>query len=86
MKYKFPPPPNFYGDASGPEIPSRLTHLGILSCDGSGVCVQLEYADGNGPHMARIAMSLPAAVKLSNELSDAVDEYLYETGEEIETT
>ena len=61
-------------------------HLEILSCDGSGVCVQFEYADGTGPNMARIAMSLPAVVKLSNELGDAVDEYLYETGEEIETT
>ena len=28
-------------------------------------------------------MSLPAAVKLSSELSEAVDEYLHNTGEAI---
>ena len=36
--------------------------------------------------MARISMSLPTAVKLSNVLSDTFNEHLYETGGQIEST
>ena len=83
MKYKFPPPPNFHGDATGPDVPSRLKHMEVIWCDGAGVCIQLDYANGDGSSTERISMSLPAALKLSNELSVAVNEYLYNTGEAI---
>ena len=83
MKFKFPPPPNFHGDATGPEVPLRVTTLEIQYCDGAGVCVEFAYANGDGSTTERVALSLPAAVKLSNQLSDAVDGYLYETGEVV---
>lgn len=83
MKYKFPPPPNFHGDATGPEVPSRLKQMEIIWCDGAGVCVQLNYANGDGSITERISMSLPAALRLSTELSAAVDHYLQNTGEAI---
>ena len=83
MKFKFPPPPNFHGDATGPEVPSRLKQFKTIWCDGAGVCVELAYANGDGSITERISMSLPAALKLSSELSEAVDAYLYNTGEEV---
>lgn len=84
MKFKFPPPPNFHGEMSGPEVPSRVKNMEIQTCDGSGVCLQFGYANGDGTGTERISMSLPAALKLSSELTEAVDEYLYNTGEAIE--
>ena len=83
MKYEFPPPPNFHGEAVGPEVPNRVRNLEILSCDGSGVLVQLGYANGDGSMTERISMSLPAALKLASELDSAVDDYLYETGKPV---
>ncbi|MYD42772.1 MAG: hypothetical protein F4W90_02650 [Gammaproteobacteria bacterium] len=83
MKYKFPPPPNFHGDQIGPDVPSRLKSLEIQYCDGAGVCVRLEYDNADQTDSHRISMSLPASLKLASELSAAVNEYLYNTGEEV---
>ena len=68
---------------SGLELPSRVKHFKIRTCDGSGVCLQFGYANGDGSNTERISLNLPAAPKLSSELTEAVDEYLYNTGEAI---
>ena len=59
----------------------------VLACDGAGVYLQLEFAENDGSYHEKIAMSLPAAVKLSQILLDSVETYLSESGEvESEST
>ena len=82
LKYKFPTPPDFHSGATGPGVPLRIAEFEVLSTDGSGVCLKIGYADGAGLASAKLAMSLPAAVKLSEILSDAVDDYVYGSDEE----
>lgn len=68
---------------SGLDIRSRVQHLKIQICDGSSVYLQFRYANGNASSTERVSTSLHVALNLANELSEAVDEYLYNVCEAI---
>lgn len=84
MKFKFPPPPDLHGESAGRAAPARVAQFEIVACDGAGVYVKFEYANKDAMHREVVALSLPGGLKLAEQITDAVDGYLYETGEEIE--
>ena len=83
MKHKFPAPPDLSGSATGLSVPGRIRQFEVYACDGAGVFLNLEYEARADIPREKIALSLPAALKLAEELEGAVNQYLYETGEEI---
>ena len=83
MAYKFPPPPALAPGVFGKATPARVAQMNVVACDGAGVFLQLDYAEDDPKNGELIALSLPAAVKLSEILSDAVDDYIYKTGEKV---
>lgn len=84
MKYKFPPPPDLHGESAGRAAPARVAEFEIVACDGAGVYVRFEYANKDAEFRETIALSLPGGLKLAEKMTDAVDSYLHDTGEEMD--